>query len=1103
MKAILRLWGMLLPKKKRNHTTRTVVIMMVMGFLISSSVMAQQPYFKVTGTVITKSDGKPLNGATVSIKNGETTLTDKEGRFALISRDTIGILKVSFIGYQPSEISFNKSNHYVLSVLLEETTSQLKEVIVSTGYQIIPIERATGSFDQIDNKLINRSVSTNILDRLNGIASGLIFNNSTTDNVSIGGDHNKTGLTIRGASTLNTSAVGGDPLIVVDNFRYNGDLRTINPNDVESITILKDAAAASIWGARAGNGVIVITTKKGKLNQPMRVEFNGNVTVANKPNLFYNKNFLNSKEFFGVESYLFKQGYFDYNLTDSYDQPVISPVVETLAKERAGTLSTADANTLLNTLGNQDVRNDLEKYVYQKAVNQQYSLGIRGGSQQLVYAASVGYDNNRNNMVRDGQQRITVNSTTTYTPTKNLEITAAINYSQTNIQQNSQSYGGISNGGGYGLLPYSSFTDANGNALPIVHGYRNSYIDSIQRLGFLDQHYRPLNEIANANNTAKISDLQLTAGAVYHFTPSFNTQVIYKNDHQITTSNDLQDQQTYYTSNLINEFAQYNRTTKTFTYPFPLGSILNLQNYTLNDDNFRTQFNYNHTFNGKNVISALAGGEINQSVTTGYGLNTYGYNNQFGTAVSNLNYNTSYPINPAGGSATIPDPGNGQVSISTYRYLSYFANAGYTYDNRYTLTLSGRKDGANIFGAKTNDKITPLWSAGLGWVASREGFYHSLWLPYLKIRATYGFTGNVYNGSAYSTGVYSTAITGAQYIAALTPPNPNLQWEKVKTINLGIDFSIKNNILSGTIEPYQKKGIDLIETVPLAASTGFNSFIGNAANTKTNGIDVTLSSKNLNGKFKWYSTLLYSYLHDEVTKYNATQTSTSIESLQGFGAVGKPIYSIFSYKWAGLDPTTGDPQGYLNRKVSKDYTGIINNYNPDSIKFNGSARPTSFGSLRNDFTYHRFSISVNISYELGYFFRRPSVTGNYVDILSNPNSDYSLRWQKPGDEKSASVPSFIYPSDPNRAMFYQYSDVLVQSGNNIRLQDVRFSYDFDVKSWPQTPFTMLQAYVYASNLGILWRANKYGLDPDAGSSSFGGHQFPNPFSIAFGIKANF
>lgn len=1073
---------------------------MVLAVLCLNFNANAQTVVHLTGRVTDSIGNKPLQGATITITPSvRSALTDEGGNFDISTSEKNGMLVISFIGFKPVELPYSEENKGPFSVRLQEDRNAVREVnIVSTGYQTISMERATGSFVQLDNKLLNRGVSTNILDRLNGMASGMIFNNSTSNNIAPGGDNNKTGITIRGVSTLNTSAVGGDPLIVVDNFRYNGDLRTINPNDVESISILKDAAAASIWGARAGNGVIVITTKKGRLNQPMRVEFNANVSLVNKPDVFYSPNFLDAKDFIGVESYLFKQGYFDYNLKNTSDWPVISPIVELLAAEKAGKLSTTDLNTQLNVLGRQDVRNDLEKYVYQKAVNQQYALGIRGGGPQLAYAVAVGYDDNSNNMVRDGQQRMTLNSTNTYTPVKNLEITAGINFSQTNIQQNSQSYYNFSTGGGYGLIPYDSFA----GAVTIPHGYRGAYLDSIQRIGFLDQHYRPLNEIANAENTAKITDLQLTAGAVYHFTPALNAQLIYKNDHQVTTSNNLQNQQTYYTSSLINEFSPYNPATKTFAYPFPLGSILNLKNYTLNDDNFRAQFNFNKTFQSKHVISALAGAEISQSVTTGYGLTAYGYDPEFGTAVSNLNYNTSYPTNPGGGSAVIPDPGNGPVSVLTYHYVSYFANAAYTYDNRYLINLSGRKDGANIFGVKANDKVTPLWSAGLGWIINREGFYHASWLPYLKMRASYGFTGNVYNGTAYTTGIFSTAITGAQDIQALTPPNPNLQWEKVRTVNMGLDFASQNNRLWGTIELYQKRGENLIESIPLATSTGFNAFIGNAAGTKTSGVDLTLNSRNLNGEFKWYTTLLYSYLQDKVMQYNAIPTAASIQSLQGLGAIGKPVYSVFSYKWAGLDPATGDAQGYLNGKISKDYTAIINNYKPDSLKFNGSARPTSFGSLRNDFYWQRFSLSVNLTYELGYFFRRPSVTGNYTDLLLKPNADYGLRWQKPGDEKITNVPSFVYPANPGRATFYQYSDVLVQSGNHIRLQDIRLSYDFNIKGWRRNLLSTLQAYVYASNLGILWRANRYGLDPDAGSTSFGGHQFPNPFSISIGVKAN-
>lgn len=1054
----------------------------------------------VHGTV-TDSTGSALSGVTIRIKGMDRiAVTDASGTYSIDDVAAGGILVFSMIGYQAQEIKVGAEGE--IDIVLHPETAALHEVnVVSTGYQTLPEERATGSFDKIDGKLIDRSVSTNILDRINGIASGVFFNNSAAF-TGISGDvnNNKTGISIRGVSTLNPALVGGDPLIVVDNFPYLGDLRNINPNDVASITILKDAAAASIWGARAGNGVIVITTKKGNFNQPVRIEFNASASLANKPDLSYDKNYLNSSDYINAESHLFRQGYFDNELSDNIDWPVISPVVEILNAQRNGTITDTEAASQINALRGNDVRKDFEKYVYQKAFSQQYSLGLRGGSQQFAYDFSLGYDNNRDNLIRNGQQRITVNSNNTYRPMKNLRIDANINYSQSNIQMNNQlPFGAVFSGGDYGLIPYMPLADNKGNPLAIVKDYRMSYVDSIGKLGFLNNQYMPLNEIANADYTGKINDLLLKGALTYQFNDHFNAQFIYQNEHQVSSTTNDQNLQSYYARNLINQFSQYAPATGSFTYPIPMGGILNEQDYTINNDNGRLQLNYNQQFKHNQTITAIAGAELSQSISKGRIPTIYGYDKNYGTAVTNLDYYDGYSTNPSGYSL-IPASDESEY-ITTYRYISYFANAGYTYDNRYTATISARKDGANIFGAKTNDKITPLWSVGLSWEISNEKFYHSGLFPYLKLRTSYGFNGNVYNGSAYTTGVIlNGTLTGAQYVNALTPPNPELRWEKVKNINIGLDFATRNNVIKGTIEPYLKQGEDLIEAVPLAASSGFTSYTGNAAATKTTGLDITLTSKNIWQKLKWQTTLLYSYNHDKVVNYDVTQTVNSIQTLSGVALLGKPIYSIFSYKWAGIDPTDGDPLGYLNGKVSKDYTAIINNYSPDSLKFNGSARPTSYGSIRNDFYYGSFSLSFNITYELGWYFRRPSVSLNYSDILKNPNTDYTKAWTAPGDQTN--VPSLVYPSDNNRNTFYQYSDILVQSGNNIRLQDIRIGYDIDKHLLRRTPFKSLEIYTYASNIGILWRANKYGIDPDAVTPVFGGHAFPNPFTIAFGIKAN-
>jgi TonB-linked SusC/RagA family outer membrane protein len=871
---------------------------------------------------------------------------------------------------------------------------------------------------------------------------------------------------------------------------------------IESVTILKDAAAASIWGARAGNGVIVITTKKGKFNQKMKVDFNSSVTIGNKPDVFKSKSFLNSNDYINIEDTLFSYNYFDASVSN---YSAVSPVVEILYKSKNGQISASDAANQINAYRNLDVRNDYEKYIYQKSINQQYGLTLRGGTNNLIYALSVGYDNIRANSVRSDYDRFVINSSNTYTPIKNFDLTTGITYSQISVRNNNP-YGffpgsGLSVGGVYsnGMLPYARLEDANGNHLPIIHNLPPNYIDSLQRLGFLDWNYNPLDELALTNNTTKQNDLVLHVGAKYKFFSFLNAEVQYQYEKQNSTNRIYNDPNSYYSRDLINTYSQYDPASGTFSYPIPIGGVLNQYISELNSYNLRGQINYNQVIHEKHAITAIGGAEIRQVMNRNYQTLSYGYNDVYGTSINNLDYTTSYPTNIYPFDFRfIPSP-FGDISVSTRRFLSYYANIGYTYNEKYTFTLSGRKDGANIFGVKINDRITPLWSAGIGWEVSKEKFYHMKWLPYLKARATYGYNGNVYNAAAYLIAAYNTSsFTGLANAQITSLPNPQLRWERFQNINIGFDFASEKNIISGSLEFYEKKGLDLLEPAPLPPSTGiyfFDGLVANNARTSTKGIDVILNSKNIDGDFKWNTSLILNRLTDKILKYDVTQSSTSIQS-NATGLVGKPLFGVYSYKWAGLDPTNGDPQGYLNKSVSKDYSGIINNYNPDSLVYSGSAIPKVWGSLRNTFSYKGFSLSVNITYKLGYVFRKPSTSLNLTDVLVNPNSDYSSRWQKPGDEKMTAIPSVIYPQDAYRNTFYHYSEILIQKGDHIRLQDISFSYDFANDILRRISLEHLQLYAYINNIGIIWKANKAGIDPD----NLG---IPAPRTIAFGIKANF
>lgn len=1062
---------------------------------------------------VTNEKGEPIPGVSITVKNSaKGTSTDDTGNFILKNVSPNAMLQANCINCETLSIQVN--NRTFLSFSLKPSIARLEEVAISasTGYQQIPKERITGSFVLIDNKLLNRKVSTNILDRLEGVTSGLnTYNSPLNGTISRMPSTGSTlGLTVRGESTVSFN-VNKNPLIIVDNFPYEGDIRNLNPNDIESITVLKDAAAASIWGSRSGNGVIVISTKKAKENQNQQIDFNSNITIGNAPNIYYDKNYINSSDYIDIERYLFSKNFFNSDINNQTSRPALSPVVDILANIRSGNISSDVGEQLLNNLRKNDVRDDYKNFFYQKSLKQQYSFSIRGGSQKNTYVFSVGYDNNKAELKRNGYSRFTLNAINTFKPLKKVDITTFVNYSQNKTLLNNQV--GYGTAGSIGvskynqIFPYTRLVDETGKALSVVKNYRAKYIDSVERLGFLDWRYRPLDEMNLGDNNTGIQSFLFRTSIKYNILSSFSLEMLYQNEQQKISTRDNRNSKTFYTRNLVNRFTTYDPLTKSFTYNLPKGDLLSLGEFDWNINNFRIQANFNKRF-GLHSINSIGGIEIKQLRAKGFTRQSYGYDPNSGTAVMNLNYSTTYPTNPSGSamlSSLLPTL-NGSVQDVLNRYVSYYGNAGYSYNDKYDFTISARKDGANLFGVKTNDKFTPLWSSGIGWTISNENFYKSSILPYLKLRASYGFNGNVYDGPAYTIGYYGVdPVTGARIINPIVPGNNELTWEKVKNINIGIDFSTKSNFLKGTLEVFKKEGKGLVEATTVPEQTGYPTITSNAANTTTKGVDLTLTSNIRIAKVNWSTTLLFSYLTDKLNSYSTSPNAYSFQADPGslIYIKGKPLYGILSYKWGGLDASNGDPQGYLNGKISKDYSGIIANYNADSLVYHGSGRPKIFGSFRNDFEYRGFTLSVNIIYKLKYFFRRTSISTNYQDLLnSGMNSDYFARWQKPGDEKNTNIPSLSYPSDYNKSLFYQYSEALVEKGDNIRLQDIRFGYSIPTKNGSRIPFKRIEVFTYLSNLGIIWRANKYDIDPDVYTTKTT-HNLPNPFSISFGVQASF
>ena len=1030
---------------------------------------------------------EPLAGVTIIVKGdgAATGFSRDNGEFAVHTRTADPWLIVSSVNYETQEL--RPVDGAVPDIHLKERIGELSDVVVvHTGYQDVRRQGTTGSFDELDNSLLSRRVSTNILDRIDGVASDVLFNKNIVNGT------NQSDITIRGRSTIFANP---NPLIVIDNFPYTGDINNLNPDDVESITILKDAAAASIWGAFSGNGVIVITTKKGRPNQPPKLSLTTSQTVGQRPNLYYMP-ILSSSDYIDVEKFLFQNGQYASQLSGASNMAV-SPVIEILNQEATGQLSVADAQTQIAALRQQDVRKDEDKYLYRPSLNSQYAMNVSGGNSQSQYYLSGGYDKNLSNLVRNEYDRVTLNATNAYhlLPGR-LELIAGLAFtSSTTYNNNTFSTGNI--------YPYTKLADANGNPLPVNFQFRPGYIDTAGGGQLLDWNFRPLQELYNSANKTVLTDYRINLSLRYTVLKGLDAQAFYQYGRGISDNPNYRSLQTYYTRNLINEFTQVSN--GQLSFPVPRDGIFDEAVNSYSANNLRAQLNYKDSALYHGLLTVIAGAELRDLEGDKRVTRLYGYDPDLGSSLP-VDYAGEYTQYSSGVQQQIPylDQNTG----TSERYLSYYSNAAYTYRARYIVSASARRDESNLFGVRANQKGVPLWSAGAGWELSKEDFYKWYGLPFLKIRVSDGYNGNV----DQSLSAFTTAMTnpqgngyGAVSASIVNPPNPNLRWERINTFNVGADFSTRGDRVGGSVEYFIKSGRDLIGQSPVDPTTGVTVFTGNTANMLAHGVDLTLHANNSFGKVRWNSVLLFSLVRDRVTNYKVNQgTVTAYFQASTINPlVGKPLYSVFALRWEGLD-TAGNPQGYLRNpngqggSTTSDYNSILNSPDLHNLVYKGPVNPPVFGSWRNSLYWRQWGISFNILYKLGYVFRRTSI--NYTDLfdgVSPGHPDYDRRWQNPGDEKHTYVPSMIYPASVARDNFYTNSEVLVEKGDHVRLQDLQFSYDLHRSANPGLPVQLIRFYVYANNIGILWKANHEGIDPDYINS------IPNPRTLACGVKVDF
>ena len=1041
------------------------------------------------GTV-TDENGEPLMGVSVSA-DGSTplTVTDADGKFSVPMPANATQLTFTYVGMATQTINIGQRSSFHIAMSAGEQA--LKDVVV-TGYQTISRERTTGSFNVVTPEKLKGKLQTSILARLEGMVPGMMQQNGA--------------LYIRGMSTLNGGANAYSPLFVVDGLPFEGDINSINPATIKSITVLKDAAAASIYGARAANGVVVISTIDAKGENKATIRYDASVKFTPKPDMDY-LNLMDTRETIDLREYGFKFNSIPYAMIPP--NYYLDPVSELLYKHRDGLIDEQTFQDGMNKYRNLNNRKQLEDFYTQTGIEHQHNLSLSGGNDINRYVFTLNYLGNRFNARYNQLQRYgaTLRDNIKLTSWLNAEAALTINYNSTQSDRGMGTYADM-----YRNQPsYTMLKDENGNPLN-VPTYKSEWeMKRLTELGLKDEHYSPITNRREERYDSKENYYRLMLGLNLKIMKGLNFDVRFQTENSADKTVEIHSERSYYVRNMINDAAQYNPATKKLTLNVPEGAQYSESRGDADSYTLRAQLNFNRDF-GPHSITALAGGERRRTKTTntsiyymGFNESTLAYKPIDPTALTNVKGTESLA-----GNFSWSFTGNNWINEIENRYVSFYANAAYAFDSKYNLTASIRVDQSNLFGTDPRYQYRPLWSVGGAWHIAKERFLAGRlsWLNALTLRATYGIGGNVPRGaSPYVT------LKAAQYnpwskdfMAEIkSPPNYTLRWEKTATTNLGLDFSVLNNRLSGSIEVYRKHSTDLLAQRDADPTLGFKQLTLNYGNMTNKGIEVSLNSVNLQTRnLRWTTGLNFGYnknMLDDVEDSNPNVHSYT----SGFAAVkGHPLGAIFSFQYAGLSPTDGTPRYYVEGG-SKTEAQVSN---LSDLVYSGTRHPTYSGSFSNTVAYKDFELSFMLVFYGGNVLRTEPAPFVSEPSHLNPNKEMRNIWRQPGDERNPdATPAFTgYALDLATMKHPWYAaDRHVFKADYAKLRHLSLTYRVPQQLVAKCGLSQLAFTLQGQNL-LSWSANKYGVDPEAlGTTGYGWgmRTIPTPATWTFGLSATF
>ncbi len=970
---------------------RVLIVLLCFVGALSSAFAAEK---KVQGVVISSEDNLPLIGASVYVTaedlkkagSAQTTMgviTDVDGQFSIAIPAGITRFFCSYVGYDVLEVKLVPGKeHYEITL---HASSQMLDAVVVTGYQTVERRKLTAAVSKLDISDETIGAVKSIDQALAGQIAGLSVSPTS------GAPGAPAKIRIRGTASLNGTQ---DPLWVLDGIPLEGtdvpepdelnditnmkqsSIAGLNPADIENITILKDAAATAIYGARAANGVIVITTKKGKVGKPV-INFSSRFTYT--PTLSLDRlNLLNSAEKVGLEMDMIRNNYSPdnhkggvYNILSNYN--------ELSAFQNGGwDALSSDTQAAINRL--KSVNTNWGDILFRDAFSQEYNLSLSGGTERVTYYTSFGYYKEDGNVDGVGMDRFNLVGKTSYKVNSILKVGASMFANRRkNTNYLTDAYG-MSNPVFYSRKanPYFELYDKNGN-----YNYDYDIQNNTDKdLGFniFEERQNTSNESV-VNSFSSIFDAELRFNDKWKLTSQFGYQL------EKTSREEIADWESY-AMRYYYKLSEYSQGGETKHF-LPEGGMQKSYENSNSQITWKAMGEYRDSFNDIHELEVMAGTELRKTWYETLFSAGYGFDRKTLTTkpviFPNESYATSFPLH--------------QTTYKENAYVSFYSTASYSLLNRYTVGGSIRFDGSDLFGVDKKYRYLPLYSVSALWRLSQEPFMQQAkWVDNLVFRASYGLQGNIdKNTSPFLLGTYrsESILPGVSedVIIINSAPNKKLRWEKTQSVNAGFDFSVLNQAINLSVDYYYRKGTDLIALRMLPLETGFTSMNVNWASMENKGVEISLSTRNITTKnFSWYTNFNFAYNGNKVLQENIPEQQTTP------GREGYPVGAIFALKTAGVNKETGNMMFYNpeGEKVTlkelyrlKDEWGIgIASSDVTAAEertfysYIGSSDAPYTGGLINTFSYKNWELNVNFSLTFGGYVRTQPLMTSLIRIMA-------------------------------------------------------------------------------------------------------------------------